>query len=76
MPDLALYETAKAGIEGMTRALARELGAHGVRVSCVVPGGVRTPRQMEKWDTPEVEASMLAQQCIRRGLSRTTSLRW
>ena len=64
MPNIAVYETAKAGIEGMTRAFARELGAHGVRVSCVVPGGVRTQRQMEKWDTPEVEASMLAQQCI------------
>ena len=26
LPDLSIYETAKAGIEGMTRALARELG--------------------------------------------------
>ena len=36
--DLSLYETAKAGIEGMTRALARDLGEANIRVNCVVPG--------------------------------------
>lgn len=65
LPDLVLYQTAKAGIEGMTRALARDLGVHGVRVSCVVPGGVRTPRQMKLWHTPDEEARMLAQQCLK-----------
>ena len=64
LPDLALYETAKAGIEGMTRALARELGPDGIRVTCVVPGNVRTPRQM-KWYTPEGEAEIVAQQCLK-----------
>jgi D-xylose 1-dehydrogenase len=65
LPDLAIYQTAKAGIEGMTRALARDLGAHGIRVTCVVPGGVRTPRQMKLWHTPEEENRMLAQQCLK-----------
>ena len=64
LPDLVLYETAKAGIEGMTRALARELGPHGIRVTCVAPGNVRTPRQM-KWYTPEGEAEIVAQQCLK-----------
>jgi NAD(P)-dependent dehydrogenase (short-subunit alcohol dehydrogenase family) len=64
LPDLSLYETAKAGIEGMTRALARELGVDGVRVSCIVPGNVRTPRQM-KWYTPEGEAEIVAAQCLK-----------
>lgn len=64
LPDLSLYETAKAGIEGMTRALARELGADGVRVACIVPGNVRTPRQM-KWYTPEGEAEIVAAQCLK-----------
>ena len=64
LPDLALYETAKAGIEGMTRALARELGEHDIRVTCVVPGNVRTPRQM-KWYTPEGEADIVSQQCLK-----------
>lgn len=65
LPDLAIYQTAKAGIEGMTRGLARDLGSHGVRVNCVVPGGVRTPRQTKLWHTPEEEARMLAQQCLK-----------
>lgn len=65
LPELVLYETAKAGIEGMTRALARDLGRHGIRVNCVVPGGVRTPRQMRLWHKPEEEARMLEQQCLK-----------
>jgi NAD(P)-dependent dehydrogenase (short-subunit alcohol dehydrogenase family) len=64
LPDLVLYETAKAGIEGMTRALARELGPDGIRVTCVAPGNVRTPRQL-KWYTPEGEAEIVAQQCLK-----------
>src|SRR5215510_9601860 len=65
LPDLALYETAKAGIEGMTRALARDVGEAGIRVTCVIPGAVRTPRQMALWHTPEEEAKIIAQQCIK-----------
>jgi len=65
LPDLAIYQTAKAGIEGMTRGLARDLGIHNIRVTCVVPGGVRTPRQMKLWHTPEEENRMLGQQCIK-----------
>ena len=64
LPDLVLYETAKAGIEGMTRALARELGEFGIRVTCINPGNVKTPRQM-KWYTPEGEAEIVAQQCLK-----------
>jgi NAD(P)-dependent dehydrogenase (short-subunit alcohol dehydrogenase family) len=64
LKGLALYETAKAGVEGMTRALARELGEDNIRVNCVVPGNVKTPRQM-KWYTPEGEAEILAQQCLK-----------
>ncbi len=63
LKNLVLYETAKAGIEGMTRALARDLGQHGIRVTCVAPGNVRTPRQL-KWYTPEGEAEIVAQQCL------------
>ncbi len=64
LPDLSLYETAKAGIEGMTRGLARELGVDGIRVACIVPGNVKTPRQM-KWYTPEGEAEIVAAQCLK-----------
>jgi NAD(P)-dependent dehydrogenase (short-subunit alcohol dehydrogenase family) len=65
IPELSVYETAKAGIEGMTRALARELGESNIRVNCVVPGAIRTPRQMKLWHTPEEEAKILAQQCLK-----------
>nr|WP_298727758.1 SDR family oxidoreductase [uncultured Steroidobacter sp.] len=65
LPDLSIYQTAKAGIEGLTRALARDLGTFGIRVNCVVPGGVRTPRQMKLWHTPDEEARMLGQQCLK-----------
>ena len=64
MAELALYQTAKAAIEGLTRSLARELGPDGIRVTCVVPGNVRTPRQL-KWYTPEGEAEIVAAQCLK-----------
>lgn len=64
MPDLVVYETAKAGIEGMTRALARELGPFNIRVTAVVPGNVKTPRQ-KQWYTPEGEADIVSQQCLK-----------
>jgi 3-oxoacyl-[acyl-carrier protein] reductase len=61
---LTVYSATKAAQEGMTRALARELGPHGVRVTCVAPGNVKTPRQ-ERWYTPEGEAEIVAQQCLK-----------
>ena len=64
LPDLVLYQTAKAAIEGMTRSLARELGPAGVRVTCVVPGNVRTPRQLQ-WYTPEGEAEIVGAQALK-----------
>lgn len=66
LPDIALYQTAKAAIEGMTRALARDLGEDNIRVTCVVPGGVKTPRQMRLWHNPEEEARMLGLQCLKQ----------
>jgi D-xylose 1-dehydrogenase len=64
LSNLVLYETAKAAIEGMTRALARELGPDGIRVTCVVPGNVKTPRQ-DMWYTPEAEQQILESQCLK-----------
>lgn len=61
--DLALYQTCKAAIEGLTRSLARDLGRDGIRATCVIPGNVRTPRQL-KWYTPEGEAEIVAAQCL------------
>jgi D-xylose 1-dehydrogenase len=66
LPELSLYETAKAGIEGLTRALARDLGGSSIRVNCVVPGAVRTPRQTRLWHTPAEEAKILESQCLKQ----------
>jgi len=67
LPDLVLYQTCKAAIEGLTRALARDLGADNIRVNCVVPGNIRTARQMQ-WYTPEGEAAIVEAQCDKRRL--------
>ena len=38
----ANYAAAKAGVAGMTRALARELGSRGITVNCIAPGFIET----------------------------------
>ncbi|CAN7705740.1 SDR family oxidoreductase [Pseudoduganella sp. LjRoot289] len=64
LPQLSLYMTAKAAIEGLTRGLARDLGPDGIRVNTVIPGSVKTPRQMALWHSPEDEAAILKAQCL------------
>ena len=61
---MTAYVTAKAAIEGLTNGLARELGPDRIRVNCIIPGFVRTPRQVEKWLTPELERTIFAGQCL------------
>jgi D-xylose 1-dehydrogenase len=65
-PGFPAYATAKAAIEGLTRGLARTLGPRNIRINCVVPGSVRTKRQVELWLTPELEREILDGQCLKR----------
>ena len=65
LPNLVLYQTAKAGIEGMTRALARDLGLHNIRVNTIVPGDIKTPRQDALWHDDRETARILANQCLK-----------
>jgi NAD(P)-dependent dehydrogenase (short-subunit alcohol dehydrogenase family) len=58
----AAYKTAKSAVVGLTRALARELGDRGIRVNCVIPGWIMTPRQIDLWLTPEGEKELLMRQ--------------
>ena len=58
-PGLPAYSTAKPAIEGLTRGLARTLGPKNIRINCVVPGCVKTKRQVERWLTPELERVVL-----------------
>jgi NAD(P)-dependent dehydrogenase (short-subunit alcohol dehydrogenase family) len=60
-PRLAAYVAAKGAINALTKSLAREWGADGVRVNAISPGWVVTPRQLELWLTPEAEAEWMRQ---------------
>ena len=62
------YTTAKAGVEGLTRGMARDLGPANIRVNCVVPGWIMTERQVSLWLTPEGEANLLRSQCLKQKL--------
>ncbi|MGE0715969.1 MAG: SDR family NAD(P)-dependent oxidoreductase [Alphaproteobacteria bacterium] len=67
-PHIPVYLTAKAAVQGLTRALARELGPKNIRVNTVVPGWIMTERQVKLWLTPEAEARQMALQCLKEKL--------
>ena len=62
------YTTAKAGVEGLTRGMARDLAPDDIRVNCVIPGWIMTERQINLWLTPDGEANLLRNQCLKRKL--------
>src|SRR5690606_6334831 len=62
--DIVPYVTAKAGIVGMTRALAREWGGDMIRVNAMVTGWVFTERQLRLWATPESVEAFMKRQCL------------
>jgi NAD(P)-dependent dehydrogenase (short-subunit alcohol dehydrogenase family) len=68
-PELSSYTTAKAAINGLTRTLARELGARNIRVNSIVPGAIATERQRALWFSPEQEQKFIDQQCLKFRLS-------
>ncbi|MFC0398637.1 3-oxoacyl-ACP reductase FabG [Paraburkholderia rhizosphaerae] len=58
-PGQANYAAAKAGVAGMTRALAREIGSRGITVNCVAPGFIDT--DMTRVLPEEQQAALKAQ---------------
>ena len=62
------YVTAKAGIMGLTKALARELGPDSIRVNCLIPGWVMTERQKELWVNDADLQECLDQQCLKEAI--------
>ncbi len=67
--QIAAYATAKAGIIGMTRALARAFGPDNIRVNAIEPGAVITERQRQLWyKTQELVDQVVGRQLIRQVL--------
>jgi NAD(P)-dependent dehydrogenase (short-subunit alcohol dehydrogenase family) len=64
-PKLAAYTASKAAIMGLTRTLARELGAMNIRVNSIVPGAIDTARQRAMWVSPEKGRQYLDEQCLK-----------
>ena len=71
IPGLSVYATGKAAAFGLTRTLAREYGADGVRVNSVVPGAILTERQRALWVSPADEARLIENQCLKRPMVET-----
>jgi NAD(P)-dependent dehydrogenase (short-subunit alcohol dehydrogenase family) len=59
-----VYATSKAAVVGLTRGLAREYGAHNIRVNTVTPGWVMTQRQIELWVDDAAEVEIKEKQCL------------
>ncbi len=61
----AAYAATKGAIESLTRALAAEVGAHGITVNAIAPGGIETDMNREVM-TDEYRARRLAELPLRR----------
>ncbi|MBL0086128.1 MAG: SDR family oxidoreductase [Ideonella sp.] len=64
-PNLVGYTTAKAGILGLTRTLARELGPRNIRVNALVPGAIVTERQTALHRDAAADQAFLDAQCLK-----------
>lgn len=59
-----VYATSKAAVLGLTRGLAREYGAAGIRVNTVTPGWVMTQRQLDHWVDDAAKIEIKNNQCL------------
>lgn len=70
-PGQANYAAAKAGLAGLTRALAREVGSRGITVNCVAPGFIDTDMTR---DLPEEQRDTLLRQIPLNRLGRVEEI--
>ncbi|MBF9060514.1 SDR family oxidoreductase [Rhodobacterales bacterium HKCCSP123] len=73
-PGRTPYVAAKWGIVGLTKALASELGPHGVRVNAICPGAVEGPR-MERVIAMEAAGRGIPEDAVRAGFTEGVALR-
>jgi glucose 1-dehydrogenase len=53
------YAASKGGVMLMMKSIAQEVAPHRIRVNSVAPGAIRTPINMQAWDTPEAYKELL-----------------
>lgn len=63
---MAAYGASKAGLIGLTKVLAAEYGAEGIRVNALLPGGTDTPMGATVADTPEARAHIAGLHALKR----------
>jgi len=65
-PMQGIYSVSKAGLIMLTKVMARELGAHGIRVNCICPGVIKTKLSEALWSDPETERQFAAMKALGR----------
>jgi NAD(P)-dependent dehydrogenase (short-subunit alcohol dehydrogenase family) len=66
MPGTAAYAASKAGLIGLAKTLAAELGPRGIRANAILPGGTDTPAYRSMANTPEAEAFIAGLHAVKR----------
>ena len=56
MPDNPAYQAAKGGLRQLTRAMARDFAADGIRVNCLCPGYILTDMTRASYEDPPRQA--------------------
>jgi len=64
--NLCHYTSAKGGVIGFTRALAREVGIHSIHVNCITPGAVEVEAEKQFIGPNDTVEGLLALQCLKR----------
>jgi hypothetical protein len=71
LPGMGAYAASKAGLIGLAQVLACEVGASGVRVNCLLPGGTRTAMAGDLENDPDRAAFIAGLHALKRIASPT-----